>query len=48
MKNVTPCFLSPDKNTKPNLSTIRSIIDYSKAYKCVTTRRIGRVGLLMN
>ena len=48
MKNVTPNFLISDKNSKPKLSSIRAILDYSRSYKCLKTERLGTLGVLLN
>ncbi len=48
MKNLNSYFLISEDNEKPKLSTVRVILDFSKSYKSVKTKRLGMIGVLLN
>jgi hypothetical protein len=48
MNNSTQDFLASEKSFTPRLSTIRAILDYSRALRVVETQIIGSVKVILN
>jgi hypothetical protein len=48
MNNSTHCFLTSEKSFTPRLSTIRAILEYSRALRVVGTEIMGSVKVILN